>query len=533
MEISNCQFCNVYVTNLEIHYCKNFGNKRRQCNAIIPQNSDGNLAQNIDLRTEQQLHYEARSSPMNEINISRQQSILSNIHQPIYCKETKATEMVSQYSIANMYGCNPETSNILFPAMHPFQENEPNSTHLQMPSEASKVFINQNLKNFHPSNSEQPPNNHEPCFLPGFQETFSQRNKTINPRAKPSNASSQMAFLEMSRTNEMSHFSSVCPNFDETDSTLTNRISQFPETSVETPILATQNAQYNPMGPIPQPDFLHQTESFPSFDPLICDIPSKNRSTSGSSLCGNRESNIFNLYETGNPHYFTDYISLPSTSQVSMQNRESHAAKLCAVKINEDKNTSKDKHGTDFSYGMDDSVSYTSSTIHTQQRNSGCGIIYSSTEPRAWECSSAVTYSSETYNACNIYNSTTAKESSVNCKEPSPDKPLSGNSSVFKTHLDAPLKKPKKELYTCSKCPKQFFRKDYLESHERHHNVERPYVCYFCDSTFTRSYNLREHIRTHTGEKPFQCMHCGKCFTQSSGRSYHIRVSHTGGKTDP
>ncbi|GIY78234.1 hypothetical protein CEXT_631771 [Caerostris extrusa] len=352
MEISNCQFCNVYATNLEIHYCKNFGNKRRQCNATIPQNSDGNLAQNIDLRTEQQLHYEARSSPMNEINISRQQSILSNIHQPIYCKETKATEIVSQYSVANMYGSNPETSDILFPAMHPFQENEPNSTHLQLPSEASKVFINQNLQNFHPSNSEQPPNNSmsiaEPGFLPGFQETFAQRNATINPRAQPSNASPQMALLEISRTNEMSPFSSLCANFGETDSTLTNRISQFPETSVETPILTTQNAQYNPMGPIPQPDSIHETESFSSFDPLICDNHSKNRLTSGNSLCGNRESNILNLYETGNTHYFTDYISIPSTSQVSVQNRESHAAKLCAVKINEDKNTSKISMGMIF-----------------------------------------------------------------------------------------------------------------------------------------------------------------------------------------
>ncbi|GIX68135.1 hypothetical protein CDAR_203631 [Caerostris darwini] len=241
MEISNCQFCNAYVTNLEIHYCKNFGNQRRQCNATIPQNSDGNLAQNIDFRTEQQLHYEARSSPMNEINISRQQGILSNIHQPIYCKETKATEKVSQFRVADMYGCNPETSDILFPAMHHSQENEPNSTQLQLPSEENKVFINQNLQNFQPSNSEQPPNISmsiaEPGFLPVFQETFSQRNATINQRAQPSNASSQMAFLEMSRTNEMSLFSSIFPNFGETDSTLTNRLSQFPETSVETPIL--------------------------------------------------------------------------------------------------------------------------------------------------------------------------------------------------------------------------------------------------------------------------------------------------------
>ncbi|GIY76671.1 hypothetical protein CDAR_116461 [Caerostris darwini] len=436
-----------------------------------------------------------------------------------------------------MYGCNPETSDILFPAMHPFQENEPKSTQLQLPSEASKVFINQNLQNFQPSNSEQPPNISmsiaEPGFLPVFQETFAQRNTTLNPRAQPSNASSQMAFLEMSRTNEMSHFSSVCPNFGETESTLTNQLPQFPETSVETPILGTQNAQYNPMDPIPQIDSLHQTESFSSFDPFICDIHSKNRSISGNSLWGNRESNILNLYETGNPNYFTDYISLPSTSQVSMQNRESHAAKLCAVKINEDKNTSKNKHGTDFSYGISDSVSYTSSTIQTQQSNFGSGIINSNTEPSAWEYSSPVTYSSETYNARNISTTTTAKESTVDCNEHSPDKMLNRNSSVFKQNLDTPPGKPRRNTYSCSKCPKLFYRKDYLESHERHHDVERPYACHYCGRTYTQSYHLRDHIRTHTGEKPYECMHCGKRFADCSSRSYHIRVSHPADKTDP
>ncbi|GIX68133.1 hypothetical protein CDAR_203621 [Caerostris darwini] len=216
-----------------------------------------------------------------------------------------------------------------------------------------------------------------------------------------------------------------------------------------------------------------------------------------------------------------------------MQNRESHAAKLCAVKINEDKNTSKNKHGTNFSYGMDDSVSYISSTIQTQQRNSGCGIIYSHADPRAWEYSWPVAYSSETYNASNISTSTTAKESSVNCKEPSPDKPLSGNSSMFKTHLDAPLKKPKKKLYLCSKCLKQFYRKEYLESHERHHDVERPYVCHYCDRTFTRSFYMREHIRTHTDEDTYECMHCGKCFFHRSSLKRHVRTIHTCATPEP
>ncbi|GIY47104.1 hypothetical protein CDAR_455441 [Caerostris darwini] len=273
-----------------------------------------------------------------------------------------------------------------------------------------------------------------------------------------------MSFFEISHTDEMSHFSSVRRNFGESDSTLTNRISQFPETTVKIPILAIQNAQYNPMDTIPQTDSIHQIESLPSFDTLICDIESKNRSTSRNSLCRNRESNIFNLYETGNPNYFTDRVSLPSTSQIFVQNRESHEVKLCAMKFNEGKNTSKNMQVTDFSYGIADRVPYASSCIQTQQRNFGSGIINSTTEPRAWEYACPVTYSSETYNACNISTSTAAKESSVDFKEPSPDKPLSGNSSVLKQNLDTPVGKQKKKYINAVNVRSNSFGKIILNS---------------------------------------------------------------------
>ncbi|GIZ04534.1 hypothetical protein CEXT_267771 [Caerostris extrusa] len=70
--------------------------------------------------------------------------------------------------------------------------------------------------------------------------------------------------------------------------------------------------------------------------------------------------------------------------------------------------------------------------------------------------------------------------------------------------MDVP-QKMKKPLYEYSKCPMIFRRKDYLESHERCHNVEKPYVCNFCDKAFTPSDRLGDHIRTHTGEKPYSC----------------------------
>ncbi|GIY48477.1 hypothetical protein CDAR_585201 [Caerostris darwini] len=252
MEITKCEYCNTYVTNFELHNCVQFGGQHHRNYATLPQNSYGNLPEEIDLGTAEQMYYATRRSPMNQINISRQQSILSNVNQKIYCKETAATEMVSRYGVANQHGYNPETSDFLSPSMHPFQGNEPNSTQLQLPSEESKVFINQNLQNFQPSNSAHPPNISlsiaELISLSGFQQTFDQRNSTINPRAQPSHASTQMQSSEISRTSEMSsHFSSACFNFPESDLTLTNRLSQYSETSVEIPILAIQNSQYNTM----------------------------------------------------------------------------------------------------------------------------------------------------------------------------------------------------------------------------------------------------------------------------------------------
>ncbi|GIY48256.1 hypothetical protein CDAR_487461 [Caerostris darwini] len=493
MERTKCEYCNTYVTKFEVHNCMKFGNQHCHNYATISQNSYGNLAEDINLSTAEQMYYEARNSPMNQMNFSRQQSILSNVNQPIYCKETAATEKVSQYGVANQYGYNPETSDFLFFDMHPFQENEPNSTQLQLLSEQSKVFINQN---FQSSNSAHPPNISwpidEPIFLTGFQETSDQSNATIIPTAQPSHASTQMQSSEISRTSEMSsHFSSACFNFSGSDRTLINRLSQYSETSVEIPNLAIQNSQYNPSNQIPQTNYIHRTDSFP-FATLSCDINSKNRSTSGNSLCRNRENSIFNLYGTENPSYLTDHVSLPA-----------------------------------------DSVSYASSPIQTQQRNFGSGIINSSSETRAWGYSTPLTYSSDTCNACNLSTITTAKESTVDCNEHSPDKMLNKNSSVFKQNLDTNVGKPSKILYTCSKCSKHFCRKEYLESHERHHDVERPYVCHYCDRAFTQSSNMRQHIRTHTGEKLYECMHCGKCFTQISARSRHVRFSHTGDKTDP
>ncbi|GIY78775.1 hypothetical protein CEXT_628481 [Caerostris extrusa] len=116
--------------------------------------------------------------------------------------------------------------------------------------------------------------------------------------------------------------------------------------------------------------------------------------------------------------------------------------------------------------------------------------------------------------------------SSVNCEQISEVKSL-GRTCTFKD-VDAP-QKTKNPFHKCSKCPIKFRRKDYLESHERVHNPEKPYVCNFCDKAFINSGRLITHIRTHTGEKPFSCDKCGKCFPDKDNWRVHLRT-HTGEK---
>ncbi|GIY78232.1 hypothetical protein CEXT_631761, partial [Caerostris extrusa] len=199
MEITKCKFCNAYITNFEVHNCMRFGNQHRRTSATLPQCSSGNVAEDIELITAEEMEDEALwpfvkqsdsstlnqiNQPLNQINNSRQQSIFSDIHQGIDCEETAATEMASQYGDTNQNSYNPsdyetgpsETSDYLFPDMHYIQENDLISTHLQLFPEVSNVFNNQNPQNYESSNSEQPEDTAmsvaTQCVLPGFKQTY-------------------------------------------------------------------------------------------------------------------------------------------------------------------------------------------------------------------------------------------------------------------------------------------------------------------------------------------------------------------------
>ena len=53
---------------------------------------------------------------------------------------------------------------------------------------------------------------------------------------------------------------------------------------------------------------------------------------------------------------------------------------------------------------------------------------------------------------------------------------------------------------------------DYLKTHERFHNGEKPYDCEQCDKSFTTTGSLRTHMRIHSRENPYTCEQCDKEF---------------------
>ncbi|GIY26559.1 hypothetical protein CEXT_185021 [Caerostris extrusa] len=230
MTIWNCEFCNAYVTDFEVHYCRNFGNQHRQSSETPPRSSSDNLVADIDSRSALPMSYDAGWPAMGQINSSTQQSVLPNIHQRTSWEVTATAEIPSPYGNANHSQYNSDISDFMFPNMAHGQENPSKSTPFTVADQHNLMPVS------------------EPCSLPGFQQTFGRRNKLMNQIAQRQNASSQLQCSGIYRTKEMSpHFIS---DFNVNFSTSANLISQDQETCLGKPILADQNTQYNSMDPI-------------------------------------------------------------------------------------------------------------------------------------------------------------------------------------------------------------------------------------------------------------------------------------------
>ncbi|GIY05211.1 hypothetical protein CEXT_672341 [Caerostris extrusa] len=154
MEITKCKYCNAYVTNCEVHNCVKFGKPTSSNFSNLPQCSSGNVSEDIGLITAEEMEDDALwpfvrqsnsltlnqiNQPPNQINNSRQQIILSNMHQSNFsiqqsflfdvhqqtdCEETSAAEMYSCYDVSNHDQYNPENSDFHFPSKPSEEENE-------------------------------------------------------------------------------------------------------------------------------------------------------------------------------------------------------------------------------------------------------------------------------------------------------------------------------------------------------------------------------------------------------------------------
>ncbi|GIY76669.1 hypothetical protein CDAR_116451 [Caerostris darwini] len=478
-----------------VHNCVKIGNQHRQTSATLPQCSSGNISEDIELITAEEMEDEALwpflrqsnsstlnqiNQPLNQINNSRQQIMLSDMHQsnsslqqsflfdmhPLTdCEETAAAEMYSWYDVSNHNQYNPAISDFHFPSKPSIEENECKSVNLQQSSEPSKVLrsLNSQLSDtsnpWHPANI--PTSLSEQGFLPAFQQTFDQTNALMSRMNQRLKDSSQMEYSGI-----------------------------FPSNEVQTTS--------------------EQAKTFP-FTTLTCDDPLENLLFSANNLFGNSEENILNTSETENPNNITDTISIPGTSHFSVENQESGLINCDAIKCKVVEKNPKNNECTD---GTIDSVSCASNSNETKRHNFESGII--NTELYTSESSS----SSVSQKACNISTRIAANESSANYKNRSEDKILSKN-AISSKESNAPPGNTEKQLYKCSKDRITFQPTDHLELPERSRTVARPYKCTFCDKAYAHSSGLRKHVRTHRGEKPHQCTECGKCFAYSSELRAH------------
>ncbi|GIY39335.1 hypothetical protein CDAR_536251 [Caerostris darwini] len=515
MKIGQCEFCKAYITNLEVRYCWRIENQHRQTSATLPQRSSGNLAEDIELIKADKMDHEARWPSASEFDSSTQESILSSIHQRSDCEETAAAKMSSQYEVSNYNQYNPKIPDFQFPGKPSVDENVSKSLNLKQTSEESEPFRNPNLQYSDASNPEPLVNNPMPlfdqCVLPGFQQTFGQRNAVMNKMSEHNNAVSQMECPGILHTNEVSsHFPSTYYNFDPSEHILTNETWKYSGMSLETPILNIQNVLYSTDNTIHSTNFMEQKETFP-FKTSTCDDPLENLPFGTNSLYRNQEENIS---EISNPYNIADYISLPSTSfSFSVENQASRVSNIDAIKFKEDDGDRENKQWTDFNYGAAENISYPSYATQIEQHNFGGGKKGSSTDVRAWEYSSLVTCSSEMRKNSKISTPITTNESNATDKN-RPEDMIFGRNVISSEDLDTPFGNTKKQLYKCGKDGKAFSPPiDDLEFRDRSPTAAIPYKCKFCDKTYACNYSLSEHLLTHTGNKPYQCNKCDKCFT--------------------
>lgn len=84
--------------------------------------------------------------------------------------------------------------------------------------------------------------------------------------------------------------------------------------------------------------------------------------------------------------------------------------------------------------------------------------------------------------------------------------------------------------HKCSKCPKAFSTKEYLQAHLKVHGGKK-YECDTCGFLCSSPFNLDTHKKKHLGDKPFKCELCEKTFVRRDFLDNHMEQVHKNKKS--
>ncbi|GIZ04532.1 hypothetical protein CEXT_267751 [Caerostris extrusa] len=158
MDITICEFCKIYVANFEVHSCFNLGINFIGVTQPFLKTALLIWHKNSGSRATQPMDYE--DGGLLWINLILQCNkvfFTAYINEQIM-KRRQMLKRFTQYGGTNPNTYNPQTSDFMFPGMHPVQENESDSKHLQLPSVVGEMFMHQNSQNYEPLNPENPSN---------------------------------------------------------------------------------------------------------------------------------------------------------------------------------------------------------------------------------------------------------------------------------------------------------------------------------------------------------------------------------------
>eukprot|EP00088_Acartia_fossae_P051651 TRINITY_DN5803_c0_g1_i1.p1 TRINITY_DN5803_c0_g1~~TRINITY_DN5803_c0_g1_i1.p1 ORF type:complete len:677 (+),score=172.86 TRINITY_DN5803_c0_g1_i1:116-2146(+) len=103
------------------------------------------------------------------------------------------------------------------------------------------------------------------------------------------------------------------------------------------------------------------------------------------------------------------------------------------------------------------------------------------------------------------------------------------NNSNLKVHLKVCTGKVREFL--CKKCGDiQYNKTDHLDHMARAHNVTKKHACPICHKQLKKTSDLKKHMSTHSNQKPFACEVCGKKFKTESYVKVHLKAHFPDGK---